>query len=229
MILTDRSTLQDKIQQAKQAKDVRSPLLAQIDEWQLATIARVKAVAEQARVQVEELLESKRTKLGNDFKRFSHELLEFKETENFVEHDLTRSKRLLQQLNHDLKQWHQPLTVEIHTEQSKRIAWSRLIYAEDKSTYAGIQHRQQQLTGSSSRSLFPQKMNFQTNSKARFSPSRCSVFRRTASTDHVHAQTASSGRFIYCIVSTRTLQSRERRLNPDIHESRACATRSISR
>ena len=146
-ILADRSALQERIQQAKQAKDVRSPLLAQIDEWQSTTIARVKAVAEQARAQVAELLESRRTKLSNDFKRFSHELLDFKETENFVEHDLTRSKRLLQQLSNELKQWHQPVTIEIHTEQSNRIPWHRLIYAEDKSTYAGIQDRQQQLTG----------------------------------------------------------------------------------
>ena len=69
------------------------------------------------------------------------------ETENFVEHDLTRLKYMIHQFNYQLKQLTKPITIELHTEQSDRIVWKQLIYAEEKSTYARIQQRRQQAKG----------------------------------------------------------------------------------
>jgi hypothetical protein len=86
-------------------------------------------------------------KLGNDFNRFSQELINLKQTENFVEHDVTRLKYMIHQFNQELKQLTKPLTIVLHTELSDRLVWSRLIYAEEKSTYAGIKQREQQAKG----------------------------------------------------------------------------------
>lgn len=146
-VITHRNDLQEKIHKATQRDNPHSPLLARIDEWEKVMIEKVKLVAENTRQQVAQLLNSKRVKLNNDFRRFSHELVHLKETENFVEHDLSRLKHMIQQFNYELKQLTKPLTIELHTQQSDRIVWSQLIYAEEKSTYAGIQQRQQQVKG----------------------------------------------------------------------------------
>jgi hypothetical protein len=146
-VITHRNDLQGKITKATQRYDPHSPLIAQIDEWQRVMIEKIKLVAENTRQQISQLLNSKRVKLNNDFRRFSHELVNLKETENFVEHDLSRLKQMIHKFNLELKQLTKPLTVELHTEQSNRIVWNQLIYAEEKSTYAGIQQRQQQVKG----------------------------------------------------------------------------------
>lgn len=146
-VIAHRNDLQNKINKTIQHSDSHSPLFAQIDEWQKMMTEKVKIVAEHTRQQVAELLNLKRVKLGNDFKRFSQEVIYLRQTENFVEHDLTRLKFMIHQFNHELKQLTKPLTIVLHTELSDRLVWSRLIYAEEKSTYAGIQQRQQQVNG----------------------------------------------------------------------------------
>lgn len=149
LILTHRNALQEKIHhQSKHFTDNRNPLFERIDEWQTAMINKVKQTADRARTQLTELLEAKRVKISHEFKRFSQELVELKQSENFVEHDLTRLKRLLQQLSQDLKQWNQPTAIEIHTEQTNKIDWNRLIVPEDKLMFLAMQQKQQQIAGS---------------------------------------------------------------------------------
>ena len=146
-IFTDRNELQDKIYRTAQHNASRNPLFIQIDEWQKGAMEKVKQVADQARQQVAQLLNLKRMRLSNDFKKFSYELNRLKETENFVEYDLARLKQQIHLFNYELKQLTRPVTIELHTEQSDRTPWNRLIYAEEKSTYAGIQQRLQQVKG----------------------------------------------------------------------------------
>ncbi|CAF1468626.1 unnamed protein product [Rotaria sordida] len=147
VIIEHHNELHDKINKAIQHDDPNSPLFEQIDQWQNMMTEKVNLVAEHTRQQVSQLLNSKRIKITNDFKRFSQELVPLKETENFVEHDLTRLKYIIHQFNHELKQLTRPFTIELHTEQSDRIVWSQLIYAEEKSTYAGIHQREQHVRG----------------------------------------------------------------------------------
>jgi len=146
-VIEQRNDLQDKINNVIQYSDSHSPLFAKIDEWEEMMTEKVKIVAEHTRQQVAELLNSKRVKLGDDFKRFSQEVIHLRQTENFVEHDLTRLKFMIHQFNSELKQLNKPLTIALHTELSDRLVWSRLIYAQEKSAYAGIQQRQQQVNG----------------------------------------------------------------------------------
>ena len=148
-VLFDRNSLQEKMNEMKQPITTRNPLYAQIDQWQTATIAKVKQTADQARLQLTELLNSRRSRINLEFKRFSQEIIDMKVTENFVEHDLTHLKRLIDQFYHDLKQWNQPSTIEIHTEWTHRLEWNRLLYVEDKSTYGNLHNRQQQISSES--------------------------------------------------------------------------------
>ena len=143
-LITHRDDLHNKITKATQHNESYSPLLTKIDEWEKVMLEKVRIVADRTRTQVLELLNIKRVRLTDDFGRFSDELFDLKETENFVEHDLSRLKYMIHQFNQELKQINKPVTITLRTELSDRLVWSRLIYAEEKSTYARIQQQQQQ-------------------------------------------------------------------------------------
>lgn len=142
-----RKELKEDIEQAMQKDDQDSPLFGQIDHWQKLMIEKVKLVAEHTREQVSHLLNSKRVKLNKDFQKFSQELVHLKDTENYVEQDLTRLRYVIHQFNQELKELNKPNSIVLHTAHSDRIVWSQLLFAEEKSTYAGIQQRQQQVEG----------------------------------------------------------------------------------
>jgi phage-related minor tail protein len=147
VICGDRNDLQDKINKATQNKDSHSPLLARIDEWQGTTIEKVKQVAEQARNEAKRLLDSKRTEITSQFEKVSKELVQIKETEDFVEQDLVRLKQTVHQLNQSLKELAQPPTIELRTEQSDRIEWNRLMYVEAKVSTITNQDRRSREAG----------------------------------------------------------------------------------
>ena len=63
----------------------------------------------------------------------------------FDEHFRRRQVIEINQFNQELKLLQKPLTVVLHTEMTDRLVWSRLIYAEEVSTYAGLQSRRYEL------------------------------------------------------------------------------------
>jgi len=135
VILGDRNDLQEKINKGCQQKESCSALLAQIDEWQKKTIENVKLAAELARQQIKNILISRRVEITSRFDTLSKELNRRNEIKDYVEHDLARLRHKIQKLNEDLKVWTQPPIIELHTEQSDRIVWTRLISVEEKSPY----------------------------------------------------------------------------------------------
>ncbi len=134
-IVEERNRIQDAMNNGPQSHAQQSPLLQQIDKWQNSTIDKVKQVAAQARQQAIELLNSKRMKMTTEFTSFSKELAHLKESENYVEHDLSRLNQMINQFKQDLRQSAQPTTVKLHTEHSEKINWDSLIYVEEVSTF----------------------------------------------------------------------------------------------
>jgi hypothetical protein len=143
-IVERRNDLMGNINDSAPQNNTRSPLITRIDKWEKSTIDNVKQAADRARQQVDQLSNSKRTKITTEFKTFSQELAHLKETENFVEHDLTRLNKMIDNFYQDLQQITQPAMIELHTEESDRIQWNRLIYVEEKSNYTRYQRQQQQ-------------------------------------------------------------------------------------
>ena len=135
-IVEERNNLQDKINKATQINDSHSPIIGQINEWEKMTIEKVKQAAEQARQQAFQLLHSKRLRITNEFKGFSKELADLKESENFAEQDLARLKQIIRQFHQDLTRMTQPVTIELNTKESDGIQWNRLIYTQEKLTNA---------------------------------------------------------------------------------------------
>jgi septal ring factor EnvC (AmiA/AmiB activator) len=130
-IVEERNRLQDEITNGIEHNDQQNLLIEQIDKWQKDIIEKVKQVAAQARQQASELLNAKRVKINTEFKSFSQELADLKESENYVEHDLTRLNQMISQFKKDLRQSTQPTTIVLHTEQSDEINWETLIYVEE--------------------------------------------------------------------------------------------------
>jgi len=135
VISGDCNNLQEKINKGCQQKESCSGLLAQIDEWQKKAIENVKLAAELGRQQIKNILISRQVEITSRFDTLSKELNRRNETKDFVEHDLGRLRHKIQKLNEDLKVWTQPPIIELHTEQSDRIVWTRLISVEEKSPY----------------------------------------------------------------------------------------------
>jgi len=148
-LVEERNDLQDKINTATQRNDSRSPLIEQINKWETITIKKVKQAAEHARQQTVELLNSKCVKIVNEFKSFSEELADLKETENFIEQDLKRFTQMIRQFHQDVTQLNQPVTIELNTKASDEIKWNRLICIQEKSTNVERQQPQQKATGKS--------------------------------------------------------------------------------
>jgi chromosome segregation ATPase len=146
-IIEERNHLQDEINNVPQSNDHQSPLIEQIDKWRDITIEKVKQVAAQARQQAIHIMNHKMMKISTEFRNFSEELARLKESENYVEHDLTRLNQMINQFKQELRQPNQPTTIELHTEQSDRINWDTLIYVEEKEIYTTNQQRQQQVIG----------------------------------------------------------------------------------
>jgi predicted protein tyrosine phosphatase len=143
-IMGERNELQEQINTVGQQNDTNSPLIGQINDWEKITIEKVKKTAKHAREQASQLLNSKRVKITNEFKSFSQELVDLKESENFVEHDLTRLQQMVRQFDQDLKQLKQPVSVELSTEQSDQTNWDRLIYVQEKRTSNKKKQQQQE-------------------------------------------------------------------------------------
>ena len=129
-IIEERNRLQDEINTIPQSNNQRNPLLDQIDQWRDSTIEKVNQVAAQVRQEAIQLLKSKQTQITNDFRSFSQELARLKETENFVEHDLTRLNQMIQQFKQELRQSTQPTTLKFNKEQSDRIDWNHIVFVE---------------------------------------------------------------------------------------------------
>ncbi len=136
VIVGNYNDLQERINRASQQKDSRSPIFAQIDQWQNNAIGKVKEAAELARQQAKKILNSKRVEITTQFETLSQDLIRLKETGDFVEHDLVRLYQKIQKVNQDLQLMARPPAIELHTEQSDKIVWNQLIYVEEKSTYS---------------------------------------------------------------------------------------------
>ena len=145
-VVEERNRLQDEINNVEQLNDQQNPLIEQIDQWQKVTIEKVKQVAAQARQQAIQLVTSKQVKITTEFQSFAQELAQLKESENYVEPDLTRLSQMINQLKQDLRQSTQPTSIILHTEQSDGIDWVRFIYVEEIQTNADNREQQHQTT-----------------------------------------------------------------------------------
>ncbi|UJR23264.1 hypothetical protein I4U23_026284 [Adineta vaga] len=131
-VIEERNLLQEQINTVEQHKEHQSPLLREIEQWRDNTIEKVKQIAANVHQQVIHLLNFRKTQINSEFRDFSNEIAHLKESENYVEKDLTRLTQRINDFKTALRQSTQPATIKLHTEQSNKIDWQRLIYVEEQ-------------------------------------------------------------------------------------------------
>ena len=107
-------------------------LLLESMQWQKITIERIKQTADQARKEINQLINSKQNQTLLDFTSFSEQLALLRETENFVETDLATLKQRVDKFELELKELNQSTTFVLKTENSDRIDWTRLTLRRDE-------------------------------------------------------------------------------------------------
>ncbi|CAF1134045.1 unnamed protein product [Adineta steineri] len=131
-LVEERNKLQEKINMATKPNNSINPLIEEINEWEKITIEKVRQTAEYVRQQASQLMSSKSVEITNEFKGFSDELADLKETEDYIEPDLRRLKQKIHQFNVDMTQLSQGTRLELNREESKRINWNHIIYVQEK-------------------------------------------------------------------------------------------------
>ncbi|CAF1176878.1 unnamed protein product [Rotaria sordida] len=102
-------------------------LLKQIDEWQAKTIEACYRVADNARMKIEKLFKEVKTNdhINKQVNELSKELKEQQDLENFIETDLERWKKQLEELEKDISKFAEMprnITIEI-----QMINWENMI------------------------------------------------------------------------------------------------------
>ncbi|CAF1110123.1 unnamed protein product [Adineta steineri] len=131
-LVEERNKVKEEINKPTNANDTNNPLIEEINAWEKITIEKVRQTAEQMRQQANQLMNSKSVKITNEFRSFSEELANMKETEDYVEHDLARLKQKIDQFNEDLTQLSQGTRIELNKDESEKINWNRIIYVQEK-------------------------------------------------------------------------------------------------
>lgn len=145
--IEDRNTLQEKLPKSIEQKNLRNPVLQQIDEWEKSTTEKIKQAAEQVRQKVLQTLNVKRIEITSAFDKLTQELVQLKETEDFTEQDLKRLQESITRCSQDLDQLAKPASIALHIEESQRIAWDRIIYVVENTNYSDQQNSSKQKRG----------------------------------------------------------------------------------
>lgn len=132
-VISDRDSVQDKLNKSSDNLAAENHLLLKITEWEEEIVRKVRETANLVRQQVLNLQQAKQEEIKNQLNKMSKELIEMKETEDFVEPDLSRLRLHIQQLDQDLNSLAQPNGIRLYTTESNIINWNRLIYIEETS------------------------------------------------------------------------------------------------
>ncbi len=144
----------------------------------------MKKVAEQARLQVATILTTKHMEIPKEFQKLKAEVVQRKESEDFVEDDLTRLKQKLRQLDENVKELAYPSAIVLNTKETEQLKWTRLIYVEDDFTPAVIEEQSPDMNACLFRIL--SLTNF-ISSLSPFSQKRMQMINRIV-VEHIHLQ-----------------------------------------
>ncbi|CAF1009434.1 unnamed protein product [Adineta ricciae] len=129
-LVIERNLLQEKINKTNINKAQNNTFLPQIDEWQRTTIEKVKQVADQARKQVLELINSDLRRITKGLEELTQELKQLTDTKDVLEQDLVKLKEDVNRLNNAVAQLAQPSTITLNVTNSDKIQWNQMIFVE---------------------------------------------------------------------------------------------------
>ncbi|CAF1680292.1 unnamed protein product, partial [Adineta ricciae] len=91
---------------------------------------KVKQVADQARKQVLELINSDLRRITKGLEELTQELKQLTDTKDVLEQDLVKLKEDVNRLNNAVAQLAQPSTITLNVTNSDKIQWNQMIFVE---------------------------------------------------------------------------------------------------
>ncbi|CAF1023986.1 unnamed protein product [Didymodactylos carnosus] len=110
-VLSDRDSLYQQIYSETSSTDPQA--FDYITKWERKTIEKINMIADQARRQVQDLLDEKRLKVKEKYDQLSAELRQRKESSHFFEQDIERLSKTLEQVKLDYEHKDTTTTVTV--------------------------------------------------------------------------------------------------------------------
>ncbi|CAF5102356.1 unnamed protein product, partial [Rotaria sp. Silwood1] len=100
----------------------------QIEQWKKTTINKIEKAAEKAQYQLIELIDKQRINVVKQLEPITKEILCRREEENFLENDIDRLRKKIDEIQQILQPFIQKDTNKSIIVDSDQIDWDRLIY-----------------------------------------------------------------------------------------------------
>ena len=101
------------------------PCLVEIDRWEEEILARVRRVADQARVMANEMMMKNMADIRRKLDQLAFDIEQRQEEGNYLDKDIAEVKRQLEQLNGNIENIH--ARIRINSTLTKKIDWNNLI------------------------------------------------------------------------------------------------------
>ena len=132
ILIDEHDQLQQFLSIHRVQNSTSHPLMVQIDQWEMKTIEHVKQAANNAREQLKQSLDKNSQQFSVNLRTIASQLVQFKETEDYVETDLKDLERKIEQLRLTCDKINEDLTIYLNTRESDRIQWTQLLRVETK-------------------------------------------------------------------------------------------------
>lgn len=126
-IVTSHDELFNQIQKLEKSNYLSSELFAKIEQWRNKTIEKVEKAAERAHHELTEMLNKERTSITKRLQPITKEIHSCRDEDDFVENDIDRLRKQINEIQQALEQFKQNYTNETIIIQDDHIDWNKLI------------------------------------------------------------------------------------------------------
>ncbi|CAF3756313.1 unnamed protein product [Rotaria sp. Silwood1] len=127
-IVTSHDELLNQIQKLEKSNYFSLDFLDQIEQWKKTTINKIEQAAEKVRHELIELIDKQRITITKQLKLITEEIRCCQDEETFVENDIDRIRKKLNEIQQILKPFIQKDATKIIIVDDDQIDWNRFIY-----------------------------------------------------------------------------------------------------
>jgi hypothetical protein len=132
-LMTELNVILQQNQEKEQKNEsLKKEFFCRIDEWENNMKEKVHEKAQQIRQRLDEVIDNKNKKDIGNIQSMMDEILKRYQKEDFLEHDIERIKRNINQAQQDIEKSTQQSDVQLYIEPKIKIDLTNLIYIEEK-------------------------------------------------------------------------------------------------
>ncbi|CAF3320349.1 unnamed protein product [Rotaria sp. Silwood2] len=131
-IVSFHDELLDQVQKLEKTNSLSLDLFDQIEQWKKTTINKVEKAAEKAHHQLIELIDKQRITIIKQLEPITKEICSRREEDNFVENDIDRLRKKINEIQQILKPFTQKDVNKSIIVDNDQIDWNQLIYIREE-------------------------------------------------------------------------------------------------